>query len=447
MRTTRRRLTRATLADQRPDLAKDLPDGGLGIVHLGLGAFHRAHQAVLTQQAMRNVGGDWSICAVAQRSPAVRNAMHSQDNLFTVAERSATDELLTVVGSVREVLLATQQPDRLTALLAAEHVHVVTITVTEAGYRHDPATGLLRATDPDVAADLAGGPPRTVIGQLVRGLRARRASDAGLTVISCDNLPDNGRLVRRLVHDFCGRLRDRALSDWVERRVAFPNSVVDQIVPAATPSDLREVAEGLGLVDHAAVVGEPYRQWVIEDRFAGPRPAWESAGARIVPDVARHQLTKLRVLNGTHSAIAYLGMLAGFESTAETVTRPQFAGYVARLVREETGRGLDADPNALLTRLANPRITHRLAQIGADGAHKLPQRLLAPAEELLAVGGEPRLICLALAAFVRHEGASSLAEVLAVPEALRESRVFRGLMVDAFARLDRDGALGAVGRV
>jgi fructuronate reductase len=390
-----------------------LPDGGIGIVHLGLGAFHRAHQAVLTQRAMLAAGGDWSICAVAQRNPAVRDALRDQDCLFTVAERDAAGERLEVVGSIREVLLATQQSDRLTALLAAETTHVVTITVTEAGY----------------------GEP--LLGQLIRGLRTRRATDAGLTVISCDNLPDNGRRLGRLVAAHA----EPALADWIRRRVTFPNSVVDQIVPATTEADVREVSDRLGLLDRGVVVGEPYRQWVIEDRFAGPRPAWERVGVELVADVEPYQRAKLRLLNGTHSALAYLGLLAGFATMDEVAGRPEFAGYVERLVRTETGYDLDPDPAALLARLTNRRITHRLGQIGVDGRLKLPPRLLAPAAELMAAGREPRLICLALAAFQLWEK-SSVEDLL--PESLRGSRAFAALLAGAVSQLEKHGVVNTL---
>ena len=365
-----------------------LPDGEIRIVHLGLGAFHRAHQAVLTQQA----GDGWAICAVAQRSTAVRDALRLQDNVFTVAE----GDRLTVVGSIREVLHAGAEPDLVTARLS--EVDVVTVTVTEAGYRPD-------------------GP---VVAQLVRGLRARKT---GLTVISCDNLTDNGRILERLVLDAC----EPELREWVAEHVAFPSSVVDQIVPATTEDDLRAISARLGLVDRAAVVAEPYRSWVIEDRFAGPRPAWD---ARFTDDIDRAQKAKLRLVNGTHSALAYLGMLAGYETTGQVAVVPEFAEYVRRLVTE-TGRGLDPDPDALLARFANPAIAHRLEQIGTDGEHKLPQRLVAPAMELLAAGDEPRMICLALAAYKGD----------VVPDELAP------LVADAARRLDRDGVLATLRRL
>ncbi|WP_291415969.1 mannitol dehydrogenase family protein [Actinophytocola sp.] len=437
----------------RASYAGDLPKAGTGIVHLGLGAFHRAHQAVLTQEAMLAEPGDWAICAVGQRSGAVRDALAAQDCLFTVAERDAEGERLRVVGSIQEVLLATTQPHRLATILSDVDIRVVTITVTESGYRHDPATGRLRAADPEVASDLTGRSPGTVIGQLVGGLRRRRhRGHGGLTVLSCDNLPDNGTLVAGLVREFCLLGHETALADWVAEHVRFPSTVVDQIVPATTGADLAAVAEGLGLEDRAAVVGEPYRQWVIEDDFAAGRPAWDRAGATLVTDIAPHQAAKLRLVNGTHSALAYLGMLAGCSSTAEVAGRDELAAYASRLMIEETGASLarfglvvgDREVQTLLGRLRNPRITHRLAQIGADGPRKLPQRLLAPAEELLASGREPRLICLALAGFLRHQG---LSELDFLPASLRGSVVFLELLAEATDRLVADGVTATVRRM
>jgi fructuronate reductase len=431
------RLTPATagLGDHR---------AGVGIVHLGLGAFHRAHQAVLTRRAMAAEPGDWAICAVGQRNPVVRDALTAQGGLFTVTELDAEQERIEVVDSIREALLATAEPDQLTDYLS--EVDVVTITVTESGYRHDPATGRLRAGDQEIAADAAGRPPHTVIGQLVRGLRARRGRGRpGPTVLSCDNLPFNGQLVAGLVREFCLLRKEFDLADWIATNVRFPSTVVDQIVPATTGEDRARVAARLGLEDHAAVVGEPYRQWVIEDDFAAGRPAWERAGAELVADIAPPQAAKLRLLNGTHSALAYLGLLAGLTSTAETVARDEFACYVARLVREETGPSLarfgitvgEPEIHALLTRLGNPRITHRLAQIAADGPRKLPQRLLEPAAELLAVGREPRMICLALAGFLHYHKVSTLDFL---PHLLESGPVFGELLADAVKRIERDGA-------
>jgi fructuronate reductase len=430
-------------------LAADLPSAAVGIVHIGLGAFHRAHQAVLTQEALRVEPGAWGICAVAQGNGRLCDALVEQDHLFTVTERGAAGDRLRVVGSVREVLLAVQQAERLATVLSEPDTRVVTLTVTEAGYRHDPATGRLRADDPDVAADLAGGPPRTPVGQLVGGLRLRRErGHPGLTVVSCDNLPDNGRLLGRLVREFCAHRGEHDLVDWVDEHVRFPSSVVDQIVPATTDADLARVAEVLGLEDRAAVVGEPHRRWVVEDDFVAGRPAWDAVGAQLVPDIAPHQAAKLRLVNGTHSALAHLGLLAGLTSTADALGRPEFARYAELLLRTETGPSLgrfgtgpdDAEVEALLTRLANPRITHRLDQIARDAARKLPQRLLDPAVDLLVTGVEPRLICLAVAGFLHQQGFPALT----LPLPLRESRVFRALLADSVRRIDEDGVVATL---
>lgn len=433
-------------------LAADLPSAAVGVVHLGLGAFHRAHQAVLTQEAMRVEPGPWGICAVAQRNGRLCDALVEQDHLFTVTERDTDADRLRVVGSVREVLLAVEQPDRLATVLSEPDTRVVTLTVTEAGYRHDPATGRLRRDDPDVAADLAGGPPRTPVGQLVAGLRRRRErGHPGLTVVSCDNLPDNGRLVAGLVREFCAHGGETALVDWVAEHVRFPSSVVDQIVPATTDADRVRVAEVLGLEDHAAVVGEPHRRWVIEDDFAAGRPAWDAVGAELVADIVPHQAAKLRLVNGTHTALAHLGLLAGCASTADALARPEFARFAERLLRDETGPSLrrfgtspdDREVEALLRRLSNPRITHRLDQIAGDALRKLPQRLLDPAVDLLVEGWEPRLICLAVAGLLHQQGFP----VLTLPLPLRESRVFRGLLADAVRRIDQDGVVATLRRI
>jgi fructuronate reductase len=476
----RPRLSRAALRAHRPELAGSLPgpDVGVGIVHLGIGAFHRAHQAVFTQQAMLAEPGDWAIVGVSQRHDTVGAALRPQDGLFTVTERDAAGERMQVVGSVRDVLHAPGEPDRVTAALSDPDTHIVTITVTEAGYRHDPATGRFRPEDPEVAADLAGHPPRTVIGRLVSGLRARRTHDCGLTVLSCDNLPDNGKLVHALVHEFCARLGEAGLAEWIDSHVGFPSTVVDQIVPATTEADLRGAARWLGLRDLGAVVGESYRHWVIEDRFAGPRPAWDKVGVRLVSDIAPHQAAKLRLVNGTHSALAYLGMLAGCRSTAEVAGREEFAGFVRALVSRETGPtvarlGSEVDLGGLLARLTNPRITHLLRQIGTDGPRKLPQRLLEPAADLLASTVEPRLICLAIAGWIRQlrvddttpdEETARLRRALAgideadrmvdavlrawpaVPDALRDSPTFRELVAEGLDQLTRDGVTATLRR-
>jgi fructuronate reductase len=455
---------------------------GIGIVHLGIGAFHRAHQAVYTAEAVERAGGDWGILGVAQRRPAAVDALVPQQGLFSVVSRGPEEDSVTVYASVRDVLLAPREPDRLTEAIADPGVHVVTLTVTERGYPRDRATGGLRLDDLEVASDLAGGPPRTAVGQLARGiaLRAARSEAGPLTVVSCDNLPRNGQVLSRLVRDFCARMPGGAPAlEWLERHVSFPSTMVDRVVPATTPADREEVARRLGLEDRGAVVAEPFRQWVIEDAFAGPRPAWEQAGALIVPDAGPHEAVKLRLLNGTHSLLAYVGGLAGARTVADAWGDPAVAAAGERLGSEDLEPTLPEAPGIdiaayraeLGRRWVNTRIQHRLEQIGTDGSQKLPARFAEPARERLASGAPPRWIALVMAAWARHLGGSGsalpvrdpaadpvrrelaaarshteeAAAVLAVlGEEVAASGPMNDLVVDWLRRIDADGIAAAL---
>ncbi len=408
------RLTLAALGDL-PAALRPLVDPrslGVGIVHLGIGAFHRAHQAVFTEEAVAAAGGEWGICGVTQRSRGVLDQLQPQDGLYSVLVRGA-DTSLRVAGAVRDLLFAAEEGERLQTLLAAPTTRIVTLTVTEKGYRHDPAPGRLRRNDPDVAADLAGdGLPRTVVGQLVRGLQARRAADAGpVTLLSCDNLPSNGEVLRGLVTDFCAALPGGdALADWIAESVSFPSSMVDRIVPATTDDDRAEAARLLGYSDQGVVVTEPFRQWVVEDQFAGGRPAWERAGVVLTADVAPYEAMKLRLLNGSHSTLAYLGALAGHTHVAEAMADPGIAGVVAHLMADDVeptlavpdGFDVAAYQRELFERFHNPALRHRTVQIAMDGTQKLPQRLLGTIRDRLAAGAEPRFACLGVAAWMRY---------------------------------------------
>ncbi|MDQ2749444.1 MAG: mannitol dehydrogenase family protein [Actinomycetota bacterium] len=384
----------------------------VGIVHLGIGAFHRAHQAVFTEAAMAATGDlGWGVCGVSQRSRTVVDQLAPQDGLYAVLERSAAGASARVVGAVREVVCATDDVASVLARIAAPSTHVLTLTVTEKGYRLRPATGRLDLADPEVVADLVGRPPRTVVGQVVRGLERRMRADAGpITVVCCDNLPANGSVLRRLVGDFCDRLPDSpGLAGWIAQFVRFPATMVDRIVPVAVEADRTEVTRVLGLRDEGTVVAEPFRQWVIEDDFAGARPTWERAGATLTDDVAPYETMKLRLLNGSHSALAYLGGLAGCEFIANAVRTAGLGELVHRLMAEvrptlPVPAGFDVtDYSAvLLDRFANPALRHRTVQVAMDGSQKLPQRLLATARDLLADGASPRLTAFAVAGWMRY---------------------------------------------
>ena len=313
-------------------------DGRAGVVHLGIGAFHRAHQAVFTEDAMAAAGsGEWGIVGVTQRSPTVRDDLAPQDGLYTLLERGAAARPPRVIGAVREVLFAGDAPDAVVARLADPAVRVVTLTVSEKGYRRR-SDGHLDVDDPVVAADLAGEGPRSVVGQLGHGLLARARADAGpLSVVCCDNIVANGTVLRAVVEDFAAALPAaprRELQSWLASSVRFPSTMVDRIVPATTQADRDDVRRQLGVEDRAVVVAEPFAQWVVEDDFAAARPAWELAGATITGDVAGWERTKLRVLNASHSLIGYLGSLRGHQTVAEALQdewwQRRCAGWSAR---------------------------------------------------------------------------------------------------------------------
>ena len=416
--------------------------------------------------------------------PGVVDVLAPQDGLYAIAVRGDGPARLRVVASVREVRWALEDPDGLLERIAHESTALITLTVTEKAYRRDPATDRLRLADLDIAADLEHGTSRTVIGQLVQGLeRRRRACGAPITVLCCDNLPRNGRVLASLVREFVEHLTGAdALQEWITRAVRFPATMVDRIVPATTAEDCEAAARALGVRDRGLVVTEPFSQWVIEDDFAGPRPAWERAGALMTDDVGPYERIKLRMLNGSHSMLAYLGQLADCELVSDAVSSDGLRAAVAGLMAADVaptlvlpaGFDLDAYQRDLMRRYANPALRHRTAQVTMDGSQKLPQRLLGTIRDRRRAGGEPTLALLAVAAWMRFVSARrsdggrpltvddpladtiaarlggrdapaevvdellSLREVFA--EDLAGDRVLRDLLVDLLMRLSRDGA-------
>ncbi|NMH80387.1 mannitol dehydrogenase family protein [Pseudonocardia xinjiangensis] len=409
------RLSTSTLDDITPGVPVGVrrPDTAIGIVHLGIGAFHRAHQAVFTEEAMAAEGvGSWGICGVTQRSRGVVDQLAPQDGLYGVLERSDREVSVRVVGSVLEVVSAAEQPELVRSRIADAAVGVVTLTVTEKGYRREPG-GRLDLRDTAVQADLAGtAAPETAIGRLARGLQRRREENgAPLTVLSCDNLVGNGEVVRTLVADFCAALpaaEGEPLWEWVTSNVSFPSSMVDRIVPATTDDDREQAQHLMGLRDAGLVVAEPFRQWVIEDHFAGPVPAWHRVGATLTADVAPYEAVKLRLLNATHSLLAYTGALAGYETIAEAVRDETLAAAAASLMAEDAlptlrrpdDLDLDDYQRSVLDRFANPALRHRTTQVAMDGSMKLPVRLLGTVRDRLRAGAEPRWAAMAVAAWM-----------------------------------------------
>ena len=450
-----------------------------GIVHLGLGAFFRAHGAIYVEQAMAASGGDWGIVGVSLQSPGTRDRLAPQGWAYTALQLGPEGETAQVVTVLRDVLVAPENPQAVLDAMTAPAVRIVSLTVTEKGYCHEPSTGRLNADHPDIRHDLDNPLPRSAPGFLVRALQARRA--AGIppfTVLCCDNLPENGHVVRGVVLDLA-RLIDPDLAAWIEAQGAFPSTMVDRIVPATTPADVDRVETLTGRRDEAPVMHEPFRQWVVEDRFCNGRPDLGAVGVQLVEDVTPFEHMKLRMLNGTHSSLAYLGYLAGHQTIADTMADPVMAQFVDRLWRSEIipaltpppGTDLAAYADALAARYANPAIRHRTWQIAMDGSQKLPQRILGTIAEGRAAGRPVPGLTLAVAAWMRYasgrdeaggtievkdplapqmaalwrddpaatvDGFLALSQVF--PAVLRDDAGFRADLTDALTRLVRDGA-------
>ena len=383
---------------------------GTGIVHIGLGAFHRGHMAVYTDDVLGRTGGDWRIAGVSLRSPEVRDRLAPQNCYYTLVERGADAEKLRIIGSISEVLVAPEDPEAVLQRLCDPGVHIVSFTITEKGYLRDSATGNLLADHPDIRHDL-GNPqkPCTMHGFVVEALARRKA--AGLppvTLLCCDNLPANGKSLKIAICAFA-RLRDAALADWIENSIAFPCTMVDRIVPATTGEDVKNTTKALGLIDESPVICEPFRQWVIEDNFNSPRPAWEDFGAIVVADVEPYEEMKLRLLNGSHSSMAYLGYLAGIETIDQVIACPEFVAFVRKLMAEaittlHMPEGLDLEGycDALIERFRNPSLKHRTWQIAMDGSQKLPQRLLNSIRSRMADGKPYPYLAMGVAGWLRY---------------------------------------------
>ncbi|MEP6701537.1 MAG: mannitol dehydrogenase family protein [Betaproteobacteria bacterium] len=391
----------------------------IGIVHLGIGAFHRAHQAIYTDDALASAGPDrdWGICGVSLRSADVRNRLTPQAALYTAVEKSSAGIQRRIIGSVREVLFLGDERDTVDARLASPSTRIVSLTVTEKGYCHDPATGRLNFSHPDIVHDLADpAHANSVVGLIVATCAARRAGNAGpLSVICCDNLPHNGMVVRGLVDEFA-HARDPSLAQWIAQNASFPSTMVDRIVPATTDVDIADNdaalsagENGFAIHDAAPVIYEPFRQWVIEDAFVTARPAWERSGAQFVGDVAPFELMKLRMLNGSHSTMAYLGYLAGYDFIYQVSADARFQRLVSGLW-DESGATLPPLPGTdigqyrgdLWTRYQNAALPHKTWQIAMDGSQKLPPRLLAPIRDRIKAGASIAHLALAVAGWMRY---------------------------------------------
>lgn len=378
----------------------DRGEHGIGIVHFGIGAFHRAHMAVYTDDDLASEGGDWRILGVSLRSGAVREQMSPQDGLYSLVERSCSGSKLRIIGAVADVLVAQEARQQVVNALASADTHIVSFTITEKGY--------CRA--PDGSLDLALANGLSVYGFLCEAFARRRAMGlGGLTLLSCDNLASNGTQLHRLMSEYLAT-NAPDLYDWFNSTCTCPATMVDRIVPATTESDRMEVASLLGYRDEAVVVTESFTQWVIENKFAGPRPAWEKHGAQLTDDVSAFETAKLRMLNGAHSALAYLGLQDGHEFVHQAVADARLVQLINRLMRDEAassivpavGQDLSQYADTLIDRFKNPALNHRLIQIAMDGSQKIPQRWLETLAYHQQAGRQCPAILEALAAWIMH---------------------------------------------
>ena len=458
----------------------------IGIVHLGLGAFHRAHQAVYLQRHLNRHGAsDWGLCSANLRSNrTLVDQLRAQDGRYHVAEyRDREQVTLREIGVLRQALYVGEGGDDLELLLrrmAAPQTRIVTLTVTEKGYCLSPATGQLRIEDPAIAHDIAHPQaPRTAPGIVLEALRRRRAAGIqGFTVLCCDNMPDNGQRTRRAVSGLAA-MQDEGLAQWVNDHVAFPGCMVDRIVPAMDTESFTRLEQQVDCYDPAAVVCESFSQWVIEDHFPLGRPDWEVEGVQMVSDVRPFETMKLRMLNGSHSLLAYVGLLLGYESVFDAINDADLARFIERYMLDEAVPTLDMPAEIqlevyahdLAARFANDSLQHRLRQIAMDGSQKLPQRWLLGAQQLLEEGRGLDCTALGIAAWIyyctqpspdgsargiddpmsaifadisgRFEGASLVDAVLRLdevfPATLFEFVAFRDAIQRAYATLVRDG--------
>jgi fructuronate reductase len=411
-------LNRLDPAVERPGYDRD--EQAVGIVHFGIGAFHRAHQAWYTDAAMNAGDRNWAITGVSLRSASVAEQMNPQDGLYTLVERSASAPKARLIGAVRDVVVASQNPEAVIGALAAPSTHIASFTITEKGY----------CRTSDGSLDLAQAGTSSVYQFLAAGLRRRKDTGlAGLTLLSCDNLADNGKQLERLLDEYLAA-KDPDLRDWVAANCTCPATMVDRIVPATTEAVRAEVRSMLGGIDDAACVfTEPFSQWVIEDRFAGPRPRWEAVGVELVSDVAPYELAKLRMLNGAHSLLAYVGLQRGHTFVHEAISDVELRVMVRQLMLDEVvptltpapGQDLTAYADSLIKRFANPALNHRLIQIAMDGSQKIPQRWLETLAANQQRGRDCPAILAGLSAWLRHVRGDNEASWGAVDDPIAEA--------------------------
>jgi len=419
-------------SDRLPAPAYDRDLVTPGVVHVGVGGFHRAHQAMYHDRLMNEGAAlDWGICGVGvmPEDRRMKEVLDAQDGLYTlVLKHSDGTYEPRVIGSIVEYLFAPDDPEAVIERMATESTRIVSLTITEGGYNINDATGEFDVANPDVIHDLEpGAVPRTTFGMITEALRRRRKHGLPpFTVMSCDNLPGNGELTRRVFTAFA-RLRELELGEWVEREVCFPNAMVDRITPVTTDDDRFEVRERFGIEDLWPVVCEPYTQWVLEDAFTAGRPAYEEVGVQVVGRVEPYELMKLRLLNGSHQAMCYFGYLAGYRLVHEAAQDPLFQAFLLGYMDKEAtptlapvpGVDLDGYKHTLIERFSNPEVRDTIARLCAQSSDRIPKWLLPVVRQQLAADGEIKRSAAVVASWARYaEGVDERGEPIEVVDRL-----------------------------
>ena len=435
-------LTRAHLADLGPDVAVPAYDPAevtSGIVHFGVGGFHRAHQAMYVDALMNDGQAlDWGITGVGllPGDRRMHDVLHAQDCLYTLVVKDPDGTMHPrVIGSVVDYLFGPDDPEAVLVAMTDPATRIVSLTITEGGYLVNQATGEFDAADPSIQGDLADGAvPSTAFGYVVEALRRRRAAGTEpFTVMSCDNIQGNGEVAHKMIGAFA-RLKDAELAGWIEEHVSFPNCMVDRITPVTTDHDRAVLAERFGVEDGWPVVCEPFIQWALEDRFPTGRPPFDLAGAQLVPDVTPYELMKLRLLNASHQAMCYLGYLAGYRYAHEVCADPLFTGFLLGYMDEEAtptlepvpGVDLDDYKHQLVERFANPEIRDTLARLCAESSDRIPKWLVPVIRHELAAGGPVRRSALVVAAWARYaEGVDERGERIEIVDNRRDKVMAR----------------------
>ena len=402
------------------------------IAHIGVGGFHRAHQAMYADELLQNQIGDWGICGIGitPGDRAMRDALHAQDCLYTLVSRSANSEDVRVVGSIVDYRLAAGDPRAVIDYLCQPQIEIVSLTVTEGGYNYDFNTRRIDVGDSRVRADLEDPDnPQTAVGYLAAVVKRRfREGTPAPTILTCDNLAQNGDLLRSLVVEFAENT-DPELAHWIEDNVAFPNTMVDRITPSSTPEKIAWLSDHFGISDRWPVFCEDFVQWVIEDRFVSGRPEWERAGVQMVADVHPYELMKIRLLNGSHSALSYLGYLLGYRDVDEAMADTDLCSYLREWYMEEItptlspvpGIDLDAYKDQLIRRFANPAIKDQVLRLAKDGSKKIPNMIIRALGEMIERRLPHRAVALAVAAWIRFlGGADEQGRIIPVEDPLAE---------------------------